>query len=130
MIRRTALAALLTTLTGFLFPISALTPALIVGVISLVLLIAAILARYAFATHGLWRPVYIVTAVAPLYLNVLVLVAPSFQHTAVLQPLAPTPSEPPFLVAQVIVLALFVGAGVFALIRFRPAAPQPAPIGA
>jgi hypothetical protein len=113
---------LLTTLTGFLFPVSALTPALIVGAVSLGLLIAAILARYAFSTHGLWRPLYVFAAIAALYLNVFVLIVQSFQKIAALQALAPTQSEPPFVVTQLIVLALFVCAGAFALARFRPLA--------
>ena len=119
----------LTTVTGFLFPITAFTPALGVGILSSLILAVALAALYAFHLAGAWRPIYVITAIAALYLNVFVLVVQSFQKLSVLQPLAPTQSEPPFLFAQGAVLALFVLAGVLALMRFRPAAlasPQPA----
>jgi hypothetical protein len=40
--------------------------------------------------------------------------------------LAPTQSEPPFLVAQLIVMVIFVVLGIRAGIRFHPMAPRPA----
>lgn len=116
------LTTLLTTVTGFLFPISSLTPALVVGVISLALLAAALLALYAFHLRGVWRPIYIVGAVAALYLNVFVAVVQAFQKISVLQPFAPTQSEPPFVITQILVLAAFAVVGVMALIRYRPGA--------
>jgi hypothetical protein len=82
----------------------------------------ALAALYAFHLAGAWRPVYVIAAIAALYLNVFVAVVQSFQKLSVLQPLAPTQSEPPFLFAQGAVLALFVLAGVLALMRFRPVA--------
>lgn len=111
----------LTTVTGFLFPISVLTPALIVGVISAVILAIALLALYVFRLAGHWRWIYVVTAMAALYLNVFVLVVQAFQKLAILQPLAPTQSEPPFVAAQGAVLVLFVVLGVLATLRYRPA---------
>lgn len=118
-----------TSVTGFLFPITALTPALAVGALSLAILAVALLALYGFRLAGAWRPVYVITAVAALYLNVFVAVVQAFQKLAALQPLAPTQSEPPFLAAQAAVLGLFVVLGVLAAVRFRPAdlaAPLPA----
>ena len=111
----------LTTVTGFLFPISALTPALAVGAISAVILAIALLALYAFRLAGHWRWIYVVTAMAALYLNVFVLVVQSFQKLEVLQPLAPTQSEPPFVAAQAAVLVAFIVLGILAAIRYRPA---------
>jgi hypothetical protein len=112
----------LTSVTGFLFPFTTLLPSHVFGVISLVVLALALLALYAFHLAGTWRPVYVVTAVIALYLNVFVGVVQAFQKLAVLQPLAPTQSEPPFLIAQVLVLIVFVVAGVAALRTFHPEA--------
>ena len=64
---------------------------------------------------------YIVTAIAALYLNVFVGVVQAFQKIPLLQALAPTQSEPPFLEAQVAVLVLVAAFGFLALKRFRPA---------
>jgi len=108
----------LTTLTGFLFPITAFTPAL--GVVSTVILAFALLTLYVFHLAGAWRAIYVISAVAALYLNVFVAVVQSFQKLGPLQELAPTQSEPPFLAAQGIVLALFVIAGFIAVRTFRP----------
>ncbi len=112
----------LTSLTGFLFPVTAFTPALAVGALSLVLLAAALVALYVFHLAGAWRPIYVVTAISALYLNVFVGVVQSFQKIAFLQSLAPTQSEPPFLIAQAVVLGLFIVAGIVALVRFHPQA--------
>jgi hypothetical protein len=110
----------LTSVTGFLFPITAFTPALAVGALSLALLAAALLSLYVFGLTGAWRPVYVVTAIAALYLNVFVGVVQAFQKLSFLQPLAPTQSEPPFLIAQAAVLIAFLVAGTLALMRFHP----------
>lgn len=114
---------LLTNFTGFLFPISGFTPALPVGVLSTVILAIALLALYGFRLAGAWRPIYVITAIAALYLNVFVAVVQAFQKLGPLQELAPTQSEPPFLAAQGLVLVLFVIAGFIALQRFSPAGP-------
>lgn len=109
-----------TSVTGFLFPFNGFTPALGVGVISMIILAAAIAARYAFHLAGAWRGVYVVTAITALYLNVFVLVVQAFQKVAALNALAPTGSEPPFAAAQGAVLLLFIIAGVFSFRRFQP----------
>lgn len=109
-----------TSVTGFLFPFNGFTPALGVGVISMIILAAAIAARYAFHLAGAWRGVYVVTAITALYLNVFVLVVQAFQKVAALNALAPTGSEPPFAAAQGVVLLLFIIAGVFSFRRFQP----------
>ena len=98
----------LTSVTGFGFPFEHLSPAHKVGIISLIVLAIAILARYVFHLAGAWRWIYVITAMIALYLNVFVLVVQSFQKIPALKALAPTQSEPPFLVAQVVVLLLFV----------------------
>jgi len=117
-----------TNVTGFGFPADRVLPSHIVGAISLVLLSAAIYARYARHLSGLWRPVYVVGAVSALYLNLFVLVVQAFLRVPALRAMAPTQSEPPFQVAQLVLLAISVLVGVAATIRFRrvPRAVAPA----
>ncbi len=109
----------LTSATGFGFPISGVTPGIVLGVISLVVLAVAIYARYARHLAGIWRQTYVITAAIALYLNFLVLIVQSFQKVPVLKALAPTQSEPPFLIAQLVALAAFIGLGYLATTRFR-----------
>jgi len=111
----------LTSITGFGFPFEKLLPSHKVGIISLVVLLIAILARYAFGLSGRWRPAYVVTALAAQWLNVFVLVAQLFNKVTALHALAPTQSEPPFLIAQTVVMVLFIIVGIAALRQFRPA---------
>jgi hypothetical protein len=111
---------ILTSVTGFMFPFNGLLPSHVVGAISLVLLALALLGLYVFRLAGPWRWVYVVTALAALYFNVFVGVVQAFQKLAVLQPLAPTQSEPPFAVAQGAVLVLFLVLGFLAVRRFHP----------
>jgi hypothetical protein len=111
----------LTTITGFLFPITAFTPALGTGVVSMALLIPAFAALYVFHLAGAWRWIYSVTAIAAFYLNVFVLVVQSFQKVPALAELAPTQSEPPFVIAQAVVLIAFLWLGWRATKRFHPA---------
>jgi hypothetical protein len=115
------LTTVLTSVTGFFFPFSHLLPSHIVGIISLVVLAVAILARYALHMAGVWRWIYVVTALLALYFNVFVLVVQSFEKVPALKALAPTQSEPPFAVAQLVVLALFVVLTIFAVKKFHPA---------
>jgi hypothetical protein len=110
----------LTSVTGFPLPPFGFTPARAVGVVSLVLLAIAVAALYVFHLAGAWRWIYISSALSALYLNVFVGVTQAFQKLSFLQPLAPTQSEPPFLVVQLAVLAIFIALGVLAAIRFHP----------
>jgi hypothetical protein len=109
----------LTSVTGFGFPFTQLLPSHKVGIISLVLLAFAIPARYVFHLAGPWRLIYVVTAAMSLYLNCFVLVVQLFMKVPALNALAPTQKEPPFLIAQLIVLALFIGLTILAAKRFR-----------
>ena len=109
----------LTSVTGFLFPIHGFTPALGVGIVSCVILLVALFAYYGKHLIGAWRWIYVVTAIAALYLNVFVLVVQSFVKVAALNALAPTQSEPPFLVSQIVVMALFVAFTIVAARGFR-----------
>jgi hypothetical protein len=119
-------ATVLTSATGFLFHSAKIGPPHIVGAISLVDLTLACAALYAFHLKGIWRPVYVITAFLALYLNAFVGVVQAFDKIATLKSLAPTGSEPPFLVAQLLVLAAFVTLGFLATKRFHPMLAQPA----
>lgn len=110
---------ILTSVTGFFFPFRGLGPSYIVGVLSLVVLAVALFALYRRRLAGVWRALYADCAALALYLNVFVLVAQAFGKVPALKALAPTQSEPPFAVAQAVVLVVFVVAGFLAQRRFR-----------
>ena len=83
------------------------------------MLAVAIIARYRHRMARGWRATYVITAVMALYFNVFVLVVQSFQKVPALAVLAPTQSDPPFAVAELIVLVAFLALGYLAVIRFR-----------
>lgn len=114
---------ILTSASGFLFPRDRILPSHIVGIISLVVLTVATLAVYAYRLAGAWRWIYVTTALLALYLNVFVGVVQAFLKFPSLNALAPTQSEPPFLVAQLTVMAVFIVLGVVAVRSFHPGAP-------
>jgi hypothetical protein len=108
-----------TSVTGFMFPFHKLLPSHVVGAISLVVLAIAILARYSRHLAGGWRRTYVISSVIALYLNVFVLVVQLFEKVPALNAMAPTQSEPPFKITQVVVMAIFVVLGIFAAKGFR-----------
>ena len=110
----------LTSITGFPLPPFGFDPPRTIGAISLVLLLGAIFGYYVFHLQGAWRWIYVVTAIISLYLNVFVFVIQAFQKLAFLQAFAPTQSEPPFVIVQVLVLALFAESGFLSVRRFEP----------
>jgi hypothetical protein len=119
---------ILTSVTGFLFPIHGFTPALGVGVISSVLLVVALIALYAKHLVGAWRWIYVVTAVAALWFNVFVLIVQSFEKLSFLNATAPQVGPPfpepvntQFAIAQAVALVVLAVLGIVAVIRFRPA---------
>jgi len=110
-----------TSATGFFFPFHGVTPAIIVGIISLFLLAVAIFGRYFRRLVGSWRSIYVVSAMIAFYLNVFVLIVQLFQKVPFLKAMAPTQTESPFLVAQISTLLIFVLLTIAAAIRFRSA---------
>jgi hypothetical protein len=118
------LSTILTSATGFGFPFTQLLPSHMVGILSLVLLAIACIALYAMRLAGPWRWIYVVTALASLYLNVFVGGIQAFLKIPALHALAPSvpPSEPPFAVVQGLVLLFFVLFIIGAWRRFHPAA--------
>ncbi len=112
----------LTSVTGFMFPFEQVLPSHIVGAISLAVLAVALVALYRFHLAGPWRSVYVVAASVALYFNSFVGIVQAFQKIPVLKAMAPTQSEPPFLVAQLALLGVFILLGTRATRNFRPAA--------
>jgi hypothetical protein len=108
----------LTSVTGFGFPFDHLLPSHKVGIISLMMLAIAIPARYVFHLAGAWRWIYVVTAMIAFYLNVFVLVAQIFMKVPAVHALAPTQTEPPFLIAHIVML-IFIGLTVLAVKKFH-----------
>lgn len=108
-----------TSVTGFFFPFHGFTPAIGVGIISIIVLAIAIFARYSKHLQGSWRWIYVVTAMISLYLNVFVLVVQSYQKVPALKALAPTQTEAPFVATQLVTLILFVVLTIFSVLRFR-----------
>jgi hypothetical protein len=116
------LTGALTTLTGFLFPYHGVTPAIVLGFITLPLLLLAALSWYTGRLRGAWRVLYVLSALLLLYFDAFVAVAQAFLKIPALHALAPEGKEPPFVVAQGLVLLVFLVLGYMALKRFRPAA--------
>ena len=121
------LFTILTSATGFLFPFKELLPSHMIGILSLVLLAIACIALYAMKLAGIWRPVYVVTAMISLYFNVFVLIIQSFLKVPALAALAPAvppapPSGPVFAVVQGLVLVFFVLVTIGAWRRYKPMA--------
>jgi len=110
--------AIATSVTGYFFPFSGVTPAQIVGAVALAILAVVLLARHHFRLAGAWRWIYASGVVASLYFLLFVLVVQLFRHIPVLQPFD---GQAPFQVAQLLVLLAIVGAGIGAVRRFRPA---------
>lgn len=130
------ITTVLTSVTGFFFHSKAIGPPHIVGILSLVVLAITLLALYVYHLAGRWRGVYVVTALFALYLNVFVAVVQTFQKIPFFNQFAPQGNEPPFAIAQGLVLLLFVVAGWLAVKRFHPtggltfASTRPAPSAA
>jgi hypothetical protein len=114
------ITAVATTVTGFFFPFHGVTPAIILGIITVPVLAITIYARYSRQLAGAWRWIYVVGAVMSLYFNLFVLVVQAFEKVPGLHSMAPTQTEPPFKFTQLVVLVIFVLLGLLAVIRFRP----------
>ncbi len=110
----------LTSVTGFLFPIHGFTPALGVGILACAIMAVAVFALYKEHLVGAWRWIYVITAIVSLYLNVVVLVVQSFMKVSALNALTPTQSEPLFAITQAAVLVIFILIALIAVVKFRP----------
>lgn len=112
--------SVLTSLTGFFFPFAQLIASHWIGVISLIILPFVIAARYWKRLAGPWRGIYVVGTVLVLYLNFFVLMVQLFRRIPALLVSAPKQTEPPFVLTQLLVLALSAWLGIAAFRRFRP----------
>jgi len=108
---------ILTSVTGFFFPFEGFTPGHAIGILSLLALGLAVVARYPMRMAGGWRPTYVVSALVSQYFNFAVLIIQSFLKVPALKDLAPTPTEP---ITQLVVLMLFVIIAAASIARFRP----------
>ncbi|HEY1335070.1 MAG TPA: hypothetical protein VGF31_12495 [Myxococcaceae bacterium] len=115
------ITTVLTSATGYFFPFTRLLPSHVVGAVSLVVLAVVLYARYVRGEQGRWARVFVLGSVLALWLNVFVLIAQLFAKVPALQALAPTQSEPPFGITQLLVLAVFVVLGLRASRRSRTA---------
>jgi len=114
------ITAVATTVTGFFFPFHGFTPAIGLGIISLPFLALTIFARYPKHLAGSWRWIYVIGAVICLYFNLFVAVVQAFEKIPALHAMAPTQTEPPFKLAQLIVLVVSALLAIIAAIRFHP----------
>jgi hypothetical protein len=114
------ISTVLTSVTGFMFQSERIGPPHVVGALSLVVLALCLAAFYGYRLAGRWRMAYVITALVALYFNCFVGVVQAFQKLEFLQPLAPTQTEPPFAIAQGVVLVFFIAVGVLAVKKFHP----------
>jgi hypothetical protein len=114
------ITTVLTSVGGFGFPFEHILPSNIIAIISLVVLAIAIPARYVFHMAGAWRRIYIISSAIALYFNCFVLVFQAFLKQPALHALAPQGKEPPFLIAQITVMIIFIVWTIFAVKKFHP----------
>ncbi len=115
------LATILTSVTGFAFPNEHITPGIVVGVLSCIVLALALVGRYGFKMAGVWRGVYVISAMLALFFNCFVLIVQLFEKVPALHALAPHGKEPPFAVAQLLLLVIFIVLTALGVKKFRPA---------
>lgn len=101
--------AIATSATGFLFPFTGFLPSHAFGVVSLVLFLPAAHGFWIRRLAGGWRRFHAVAVTISLYLLVFVAVVQAFLKVPALHALAPTQGEPPFAIAQGLLLAVFAG---------------------
>jgi hypothetical protein len=112
------LTTIATSVTGFMFPFHGITPGIKLGILSLIALAVAAAALYLFHLAGAWRGIFAISAAIALYFNVFVLIVQSFEKVPALHALAPTNSEPPFKIAQLAALLVFILLTIFAVKNF------------
>jgi hypothetical protein len=113
-------STILTSVTGFAFPNEHITPGIVVGILSCIVLAFALLARYALKMSGIWRSIYVITAMVALYFNCFVLIVQLFEKVPALHALAPHGNEAPFKVAQLLLLVVFIILTTSGVKKFRP----------
>ena len=112
---------LFTSLTGFFFPFKGVTPGIVIGILSVIALVLAIVALYVKKLAGPWRVVYVVGICAAYYFNFFVLIAQGFDKVPSLKSVAPTMASPAFGLIQIFVLMIFLMLTYRAYKKFKPA---------
>jgi uncharacterized membrane protein len=112
----------LTSVSGFLFPIDRMTPGIILGILSMIVLLPAIWALYIGKLEGAWRGTYVITSTLALWFNFFVLIAQSFAKIPPLRAIAPSQASPAFGITEGVVLIVFLWLAVRAFKGFRRAA--------
>lgn len=113
------LTTMATCVTGFLFPFERLFPSHVLGLSSLLVVVVVIWARYWFQLEGAARWIFVVGVAIALYLNVFVAIVQAFRKVPSLNAMAPTQTEKPFIIAQLVNLGIFVVLAILAAKRFR-----------
>jgi hypothetical protein len=108
-----------TSVSGFFFPFQGITPGIIVGCITVIAMGIASYGLYIRRLSGVWCSAFVVGAILSQYLNVFVLLVQLFQKMPVLQEIAPTQTEPAFVLTQLLTLVVFLAIGFLAVKRFR-----------
>lgn len=114
--------SIFTSVSGFAFPITQLTPAQMVGIAALLTFALVLPARYRYRLAGRWRAVYAGGLVVSLYWLTFVFIAEAFLRVPRIGAFAPTLAEPPFAVAQAIALVAFMPLCWLVVRRTRQAA--------
>ncbi|WP_445679889.1 hypothetical protein [Radicibacter daui] len=117
------ITSIATSASGYLFPFHFLMPSHIIGAVALIILAGVLALHFSALTSNLAALLYAAGMVASFYLNAFVAVAQAFGKIAALRALAPTQSEPPFAIAELTCLIVFIIAGVVVtrgFIRRRP----------
>ena len=114
------ITTVLTSLTGFLYPFNGMTPGIVLGILSMIALILAIVGLYVRKLAGAWRGIYVVSVIVAFYFNFFVLVAQAFDKVPVLHAVAPSQKSPGFVVTQLAVLLIFILLTARAVKRFHP----------
>jgi hypothetical protein len=109
-----------TSLTGFLYPFNGVTPGIILGILSMIVLVLAIVALYVKKLAGPWRGTYVVSVMLAYYFNFFVLIAQSFDKVSALHAIAPSQKSPGFGITQLAVLLIFILLTSRAFKKFHP----------
>ena len=104
-------SAALTDLGGFAFPFTKVLPSPVIAVLALVILAFAVAAKHRFSLRGIWKWIYVDGLLANQFFLIFVLIAQGFGKISYLHDLAPTQSEPPFAIAQGLLLIVFLAVG-------------------
>jgi len=114
------ITTVLTSVTGFLYPFNGMTPGIVLGILSMIVLILAIIGLYVRKLAGAWRGIYVVSVIVAFYFNFFVLVAQAFDKVPVLHAVAPSQKSPGFMITQLAVLLIFILLTVRAVKKFHP----------